>query len=407
MVKNIFAIATLFFLLFALPLETKAQSADCSTFNLSPSSVEEGEIFRVIKTDGLSQGHVVRATILNSSIPQQVIDCEGNPSLCSENPTGLLEFNTSSLDQGSYSVEIFFFNGANTCTTTRSVSVTGAASEFCSQTGITEASPLLFSPNEDIGFSGCLGPGTNPDNPCNGQSRIVVLNTETNQLAREFSLTGTPGSCNPDGTFTTSFGGFDTGTYSAQLYIGTGSNAAPTGGLFVFEVESGADQQPDEGNPCTTISAGLVCSGTFQRDESNQLRCTFETDQCVSCSECTEPQCSRTQVAACQNSRSNTAALVACNATLGTVNTAIGCIPFDVVSQTARFFLQWSISIGGGLSLLLIGVSALMFATSSGNPDKVNNAKSVFYGAITGLLFIILSVFLLRAIGVDVLGLFS
>ena len=92
---------------------------------------------------------------------------------------------------------------------------------------------------------------------------------------------------------------------------------------------------------------------------------------------------------------------------VGYVNTAIGCIPFTIISQTAKFFLQWSISIGGGIALFLIGLSAIMFATSSGNPQKVQSAKSLFMAAVGGLLFILLSVFLLRVIGVNVLGLFS
>jgi hypothetical protein len=91
----------------------------------------------------------------------------------------------------------------------------------------------------------------------------------------------------------------------------------------------------------------------------------------------------------------------------GYVNTAIGCIPFNIISNTARFFLAWGLSVGGGVALLLIGISALMFATSSGNPDKLGSAKDLFWAALTGLGMLILSVFLLRFIGVDVLGLFS
>ncbi|OGM32705.1 hypothetical protein A2803_01470 [Candidatus Woesebacteria bacterium RIFCSPHIGHO2_01_FULL_44_21] len=91
----------------------------------------------------------------------------------------------------------------------------------------------------------------------------------------------------------------------------------------------------------------------------------------------------------------------------GRVSTAIGCIPFTIISETARFFLAWSLSIGGGIALLLIGISAFMLATSSGNPQKVESAKSLFWAALTGLGMLILSVFLLRFIGVEVLELFG
>lgn len=91
----------------------------------------------------------------------------------------------------------------------------------------------------------------------------------------------------------------------------------------------------------------------------------------------------------------------------GYVNTAIGCMPFTIISETARFFLAWGLSIGGGVALLLIGIAAIMFATSAGNPEKVKGARELFWAAITGLGMLLLSVFLLRFIGVDVLGLFA
>jgi len=409
MAKKLLFTSFLFFLFtFILTPHASAQSADCSTFSLNPSIVNVGGAFRVTKSDGLLGGQVVRATILGTSIPQQVLDCESSPSLCSENPVGLFEFDTSSLSSGTYTVEIFYFNGANTCTTTRSLSVTPAASLFCSPRGITNAFPLLFSSNEDIGFSGCVGAGTGVGDPCNGESRIVIINTLTRQT-REIPITGIPGSCTSDGEFTRSVGGFDTGIYTAQLYIGTGSTAAPVGDTINFEVESGQDQQPDEGNPCTVIEAGLVCSGIFERDSNNQIRCIYEADQCFSCSQCVEPLCSAAQRGACLRSTADTAGKVAegCAGGKGQVNTAIGCIPFDAINRTARFFIAWSLSIGGGVALLLVGVSGIMFATSAGNPKRVESAKSLFYAAITGLGMLVLSIFLLRFIGVDVLGIFG
>lgn len=91
----------------------------------------------------------------------------------------------------------------------------------------------------------------------------------------------------------------------------------------------------------------------------------------------------------------------------GFVNTAVGCIPFQILSQTAAFFLAWGISIGGGIALFIMSIAALQFAMSGGVPQRVQNAKSLCMSALGGLLFLLLSVFLLRFIGVDVLGLFS
>ncbi len=111
----------------------------------------------------------------------------------------------------------------------------------------------------------------------------------------------------------------------------------------------------------------------------------------------------------CQRNIVDTASAVSvgCNQGSGWVSTAIGCIPFTIISETARFFLAWGLSVGGGVALLLTSISAIMFATSSGNPEKVKSAKDLFWAALTGLGMLLLSVFLLRFIGVDVLGLFG
>jgi hypothetical protein len=154
----------------------------------------------------------------------------------------------------------------------------------------------------------------------------------------------------------------------------------------------------------------MVCSGTFEVNTNNQLECTYSPAQCITCEECaTDPSCTNSQKIQCDNSTITTAGMVSvgCAGGVGQVSTAIGCISFEFVNEAAKFFLAWGISIGGGVALLVIGASALMLATSSGNPDKVNSAKSLFWSAISGLLMLILSVFLLRFIGVDILALFA
>ncbi len=85
--------------------------------------------------------------------------------------------------------------------------------------------------------------------------------------------------------------------------------------------------------------------------------------------------------------------------------TAFGCVgkggnPSDFISN----FLKLSISIGGGIAFLLILVSGFQTMTSTGNPEKLHAAKELLGGAISGLLLIIFSIFILKIIGVDILG---
>jgi hypothetical protein len=84
--------------------------------------------------------------------------------------------------------------------------------------------------------------------------------------------------------------------------------------------------------------------------------------------------------------------------------TALGCIPND-----PRDFIIWilsrAIGIGGGIAFLLMLFGGFQIITSAGNPERLNSGKDIIGSAITGLLLIIFSLFLLKLIGVDILGL--
>jgi hypothetical protein len=102
----------------------------------------------------------------------------------------------------------------------------------------------------------------------------------------------------------------------------------------------------------------------------------------------------------------NTAEEVQCDDQPGTVNTAIGCVDFNDINSLARFFIGWALGIAGGVALLMIGFAAFRIATSQGNPQRLQGGQELLLSAIGGLLMVVLSVFLLRFIGVDLLGLF-
>lgn len=85
------------------------------------------------------------------------------------------------------------------------------------------------------------------------------------------------------------------------------------------------------------------------------------------------------------------------------IETAVGCIPTENTTEFVKWFLRWAIGISGGIAFLLIVWSGFQILTSAGNPEKLKGGQEQLTAAISGLLFIIFSVFLLRLIGVDIL----
>jgi len=90
--------------------------------------------------------------------------------------------------------------------------------------------------------------------------------------------------------------------------------------------------------------------------------------------------------------------------TTNNLNTAIGCIPFDLPESIAIFFLGWGTGVGGGIAFLLSVYAGFQILTSSGDPKRLEGGKSLLWSALTGLSLIIFSVFLLRFIGINILG---
>jgi len=85
------------------------------------------------------------------------------------------------------------------------------------------------------------------------------------------------------------------------------------------------------------------------------------------------------------------------------INTAIGCIPAGDLNEFIAWLLGRVIFIASGIAFLLMAGGAIMYITSSGNPEKMKAGSELITSALSGLLFIIFSVFLLKLIGVDIL----
>jgi len=93
------------------------------------------------------------------------------------------------------------------------------------------------------------------------------------------------------------------------------------------------------------------------------------------------------------------------NCAEGEINTALGCISTDISSGGfVNDILKLAIGLGGTVALLLILVGVFIITTSAGIPDKLNQGKELITSAVSGLLFIILSIFLLNLIGVEILS---
>lgn len=84
--------------------------------------------------------------------------------------------------------------------------------------------------------------------------------------------------------------------------------------------------------------------------------------------------------------------------------TAVGCLGGDSPTAFIASFITIGTGIGGGIAFLLILFAGFQTMLSAGNPEKLHAAKELMTAAISGLLLIIFSVFLLKLIGVDILA---
>ncbi len=87
------------------------------------------------------------------------------------------------------------------------------------------------------------------------------------------------------------------------------------------------------------------------------------------------------------------------------IDTAIGCIPVSDTNSFMGWILGWAVGVGGGIAFLLIVYASIMIMTSQGMPDRLKAGQELLTSAISGLIMLIFSVFILKFIGIDILGL--
>lgn len=89
------------------------------------------------------------------------------------------------------------------------------------------------------------------------------------------------------------------------------------------------------------------------------------------------------------------------------IDTAIGCIPVNNTNDFAGWILGWTVGVGGGIAFLLIIYASFMIMTSQGIPDRLKAGQELLTSAISGLIMLLFSVFILKFIGIDILKLDS
>jgi len=162
----------------------------------------------------------------------------------------------------------------------------------------------------------------------------------------------------------------------------------------------------DQGDPrcefSNSTTCASICLGSIGRYSCDGLYCVADNngpfgslDECTASCGGIEP-----------GKRGLSPKLITCPDTgsLG-FDTAIGCIPLESLNEFSKFVLSWGIGIAGGIAFLLILYAGFMITTSTGDPKRLQAGRELLTAAIAGLLLLIFGVFILRVIGVEILGL--
>lgn len=85
--------------------------------------------------------------------------------------------------------------------------------------------------------------------------------------------------------------------------------------------------------------------------------------------------------------------------------TAIGCLPTDFSRLINEYIFTFGAGIAGGISFLSFLYGTILILVSAGNPEKIEQGKQIIISALSGLLLIIFSIFILQIVGVEILKL--
>lgn len=85
------------------------------------------------------------------------------------------------------------------------------------------------------------------------------------------------------------------------------------------------------------------------------------------------------------------------------VVTSIGCIPVSNINSFAAWMIGKLIYVAVGLAFILLVYGAFQITTAQGDTKKVQAGSELISSTIAGILFIILSLLILKIVGIDIL----
>lgn len=86
------------------------------------------------------------------------------------------------------------------------------------------------------------------------------------------------------------------------------------------------------------------------------------------------------------------------------ISTAVGCVPLLNINETIGFLVKVGVGMVGGIGIFMILFAGLQVLMSKGDPSRLAAGRELLNSAIIGVIMVLFSVFLLRAIGVHILG---
>lgn len=183
--------------------------------------------------------------------------------------------------------------------------------------------------------------------------------------------------------------------------------------VFSFTKNINAQNCGAVGQPCCTsgsaCNSGLECQGRFCKVPATVTcggvgqPCCTSGSACNSGLDCQGRFCKAPIPVIFGGGATTKAIDPTCQGGTG-IETAIGCI--SVLGDQNAYLadiLRWAVGVGGGIAFLLIVYAGFMIMSSAGSPDRLKAGQELMTSAISGIVLLVLSVFVLRVIGVDIL----